>query len=243
MKTRSLIGAFTAFFLVLSVPICPAAAITLSTDTAISFNNTNYDGQDLSVTNCTVTIDGMHAFNSLQILNGGKVTHSGTANGLLENRLSVTNELHLLTGTDAVSLSFSNVVVSTLLVRDAAGLVFYTNVADYLVGLDTNGFTTIQRTVASTIPDGATVRADYDFLDAPISTGLSVAVAGDVSIESGGAIDVSGRGYAAVSGPGGGGTVGVPSTGAGGGHGGYGGSASNAPVRLVWGDLPDVLFQ
>src|SRR5690348_14623621 len=35
---------------------------TFTSDTFIGINNTNYDGQDIVVTNCTLTVDGSHAF-------------------------------------------------------------------------------------------------------------------------------------------------------------------------------------
>ena len=54
----------------------PAGAVTFTNDTAISFDNTNYDGEDVVVTNCTLTVDGPHSFASLQVLNGGNLTHS-----------------------------------------------------------------------------------------------------------------------------------------------------------------------
>ena len=60
-----------------------AGAVTFTSDTAISFNNTNYDGADIVVTNCTLTVDGPHSFASLQVLNGGNLTHSFAPNGLL----------------------------------------------------------------------------------------------------------------------------------------------------------------
>src|ERR1019366_10099433 len=68
----------------------PAGAITFTNDTAIGFNNTNYDGADVFVTNCTLTVDGQHPFASVQVLNGGNLTHSFGASGVLENRRSIT---------------------------------------------------------------------------------------------------------------------------------------------------------
>ena len=61
-----------------------AGAVTFTNDTAISLNNTNYDGADIVVTNCTLTVDGPHSFASLQVLNGANLTHSISTNGYSE---------------------------------------------------------------------------------------------------------------------------------------------------------------
>ena len=70
----------------------PAGAVTFTSDTIVSFNNTNYDGENIIVTNCTLTVDGLHSFASLQVLSGATLTHSFAPNGLLENRRIITNE-------------------------------------------------------------------------------------------------------------------------------------------------------
>jgi len=57
----------------------PAGAVTFTADTAISAVNTTYDGDDVIVRSCTVTIDGHHTFKSLWITDSGKVTHSVNA--------------------------------------------------------------------------------------------------------------------------------------------------------------------
>ena len=41
-----------------------AHAATFTSDTVIGINNTNFDGQDIAVTNCTLTVDGSHPFTS-----------------------------------------------------------------------------------------------------------------------------------------------------------------------------------
>jgi hypothetical protein len=53
-----------------------AGAIIFTNDTVISFTNTSYDGLDIVVSNCTLTVDGAHAFASLQVLNAGNLTHT-----------------------------------------------------------------------------------------------------------------------------------------------------------------------
>ncbi|MFV1968516.1 MAG: hypothetical protein ACC628_24095 [Pirellulaceae bacterium] len=52
------------------------ASVTLSTDLTISETEFTYDGEDLLIDGATVAIDGPHSFNSIHVVNGGKVTHS-----------------------------------------------------------------------------------------------------------------------------------------------------------------------
>ena len=58
-------------------------AVTFTSDTAIGVYDTNYDGMDVVVTNCTLTVDGPHSFASLQLLSGGNLTHTFSSNGQL----------------------------------------------------------------------------------------------------------------------------------------------------------------
>ena len=206
-----------------------AWAIIFTNNSSISFQDTNYDGADIVVTNCTVTVDGAHAFASLRVLNGGVLTHSFSANGLLANDSIVTNESHVLTGTDAVTLSQSNAVAATIVVTDGAGLVTYTNDVDYLIVDVGGGPITVHRTETSAIPDGGTVLVSYTVSN-PIPTGLNLAITGDVVIASGGGILANARGYGGGQGPGAGRTsTSLVVDGSGGGHGGCGGlSSSNA---------------
>jgi hypothetical protein len=216
----------------------PAGAITFTNDTAIGFNNTNYDGADLVVTNCTLTVDGLHSFASLQVVNGGTLTHTFAANGTLQNRRTITNEQQVLSVTNVATLSNASVVVSTILVQDLSGLVTYTNGADYLTDLDTNGLTTLLLTTNSAIPEGSTNLVSYDVLDTPVVAGLSLVVTGDVFVAQGGTINVDGRGYDGALGPGAGRSVGNPMSGSGAGHGGYGGqSAALDGTGMVYGML------
>jgi hypothetical protein len=216
----------------------PAGAITFTNDTAISFNNTNYDGADVVVTNCTLTVDGLHSFASVQVVNGGNLTHTFAANGTLQNRRTITNEQQVLSVTNVATLSNASVVVSTILVQDLSGLVTYTNGADYLTDLDTNGLTTLLLTTNSAIPEGSTNLVSYDVLDTPVATGLSLVVTGDVFVAHGGTINVDGRGYDGALGPGAGPSSGSPMSGSGAGHGGYGGqSAALDGTGTVYGVL------
>ena len=58
------------------LPLAGASGVTFSSNTLISPNNTNFDGADIVVTNCTVTVDGAHSFASFQVQNGGVLTAS-----------------------------------------------------------------------------------------------------------------------------------------------------------------------
>src|ERR1700690_3633094 len=88
----------------------PAGAITFTTDTVVSFSNTNFDGENIIITNCTLTVDGLHSFASLQVLNGATLTHSFAPNGLLENRRSITNAPQVLSATNPTMLPNGDVV-------------------------------------------------------------------------------------------------------------------------------------
>ncbi len=202
-----------------------ADAVIFTNDAAISVNNTNYDGEEVVITNCTLTVDGPHSFASLQVLNGGKLTHSFAANGLLENRRIITNEEQVLSATNAAALSNANVVVSTLVVLDISGLVIYTNDVDYVTGPDTNGMMTLLLTTNSAIAEGSTNLVSYDVLDTAVAAGLSLTVTGDVVVAQGGTINVDSKGYGGGLGTGAGRSAGSPSSGSGAGHGGYGGQS------------------
>ena len=76
--------------LALTLSLTGAQAITFTSDTAIGVGNTNYDGREITVSGCTLTVDGPHAFTSLLVTNGGAVTHSPAPNGEANNRLDLT---------------------------------------------------------------------------------------------------------------------------------------------------------
>ena len=57
----------------------------------IAADNTGYDGQDICVSGATVTIDGTHTFKSVQVIQGGIITHSAAST--LGVDLNVTNEV------------------------------------------------------------------------------------------------------------------------------------------------------
>jgi hypothetical protein len=58
-----------------------AATFTFTTNTTIGVGNTAYDGQDIVIRDCTVTVAGAHAFNSLRLTNLAVLTHSPAPQG------------------------------------------------------------------------------------------------------------------------------------------------------------------
>jgi hypothetical protein len=84
--------------LALSLASHTQAALFL-TDTTIGAANTNYDGQDIVVIGCTLTIDGAHSFSDLLVIENGVVTCSpldtNNTGGL---SLSVSNNLIIEAG-------------------------------------------------------------------------------------------------------------------------------------------------
>ncbi|MCX6926728.1 MAG: hypothetical protein NT154_26520 [Verrucomicrobia bacterium] len=201
-------------------------AVTFTNDTAIRLNDTRYDGLDIVVSNCTLTVDGAHSFASLQVLNGGNLTHTYAPGGSLENRQSITNEHQVLSTTNVATLSHTNVLASSIVVQNSTGLVTYLSGVDYVTGLDTQGRTTLLLTTNSSIANGSMNLVSYDFLGPPVPAGLSLTVAGDVTVAEGGTINADGRGYGGALGTGAGTSSGSPLSGSGAGHGGYGGKSA-----------------
>ncbi len=117
------------------------SAVTFTTNTLIAAGDATYDGQDVVVDGCMVTINGHHPFNSMTVVNGGTLTHSANSS----------------------------------------------------------------------------TRQHW----------MDLAIATDLTLNSGCAIDVTGRGYTATHGPGAGSSDSDGSSG-GGGHGGNGGDSSTA---------------
>src|ERR1051326_2956325 len=211
------IHTFAICSLAMALSIGQVRAITFTNDTLISLNNITYDGADIVITNCTVTIDGGHAFNNLTIRQGGVVTHSGATNGFLNGGFTVTNEQHVLTGSNIALLNYTSSVVSTVVVMDATNSVVYSNTVDYVLLYSTStGVMGIQRTTLSAISDGARVNVTYTVIQNP-PTGLNLNITATVLVEQGGAINVNGKGYGSGFGPGTGTSYYL-----GGGGGGYG---------------------
>ena len=211
------------------------SAVNFTNDSVISPNDSRFEGAAISVSNCTLVVDGPHLFSSLHVFNGGRVTHSVTDTGFLANPVSILDEQHILTSTNPAILDHANVVLATVLVRDAAGFSFFLEGLDYTLGAS-NEFTTIERTPDSLIPDGAEVRIDYEVLDDPIPAAVNLVVSNDVTVDPGARIGADGAG--GVSGLGVGRSAGTPNTGTGASHGGFGGAgSSNAPTGNVYGSM------
>jgi hypothetical protein len=216
-------GLFLSCLFALSV-----SATTFTNNAVIGHANTNYDGADVVVSNCTLTVDGPHTFNNVWVTPGGTLTYTYASNGAQTNQLSVTNEPQTLNGTNAAQLNDPNIVPGTVSVADSTGTNFYASGQDYL--LTTNGVETLlARATNSSIPDGATVLVSYNALQ-PIPSGLYLTVVGSLEVDAGGTINANAGGYGAGAGSGTGmGGLGNPADGSGGGYGGYGGpSSSNA---------------
>ena len=54
------------------------AGVTFTTNTLIGSANLAYEGQDIVIQGCTVTVNGAHGFNSLSLLSTGVLTHAAT---------------------------------------------------------------------------------------------------------------------------------------------------------------------
>ena len=57
----------------------PAMAISFATDTLIDAGSNGYDGIDIVVDGCVLTVNGSHTLASLSVVSAGIVTHSATA--------------------------------------------------------------------------------------------------------------------------------------------------------------------
>jgi hypothetical protein len=220
-----------------------ASAEVFTEDAEIGPLDTNYDGQDIVILDCTVTVDGPHTFSSLVLADNGVLTHSFSTNGQLPVAIiNVTNASYVLSGTTPDELANSN-IFSPLLVTDPTQTIRYTNGVDYLEINQTNGntvLTFIELTTNSSISDGGTVLVSYSY-DGNVAVGLDLTVTGVVWVTSGCEIDADGIGYGPGFGPGPGSSSGSTFfDGSGGGDGGSGGmSLSNA----VGGVCYDSLYQ
>lgn len=234
MKTQALL---TAAALVLGIVASlaarfPAPAATFTNDASIGLHNTSYDGQDIVVSQGTLTVDGQHGFASVHILAGATLTHSAAANGLLSDFVTVSNELHLLSATNPAVLTQPIVAADTIVVTDMFGTTNYHLGADYLVLTNQSGRVEVDLAINSAIADGAIVAISYEALAAVVPTGLNLQITNDVVIEAGGAINTDSRGWGGGYGTGAGTfrTVYSPyvyTAGGGGGYGGLGGASSS----------------
>jgi hypothetical protein len=225
---------------VIALACVPAFATTFTNNTSIGVGNTNYDGTAIVVTNCTLTVDGPHAFSSVLVAAGGVLTHSFYPSGAISsNPLFITNESQVLSGTNPVTLLNSNVITATVEVTDSTGTIVYTNGVDYLLFSTNDDLTDLEQTTNSSIPNGATVLVSYEVQPPAVPAGLNLSVTGNVEVDAGGAINANGNGYGGRLGSGAGNSsAGSPQDGSGAGYGGIGGmSSSNAMGGATYGSF------
>ncbi|MBN1671707.1 MAG: hypothetical protein JXR37_11765, partial [Kiritimatiellae bacterium] len=72
-----------------------AATNTFTVDTVVTNGDLTYEGDDIIVNGCTLTIDGPHTFNSLSIVTNGTLTHPACTN-TAEYRVDLTISNSLL---------------------------------------------------------------------------------------------------------------------------------------------------
>src|SRR5215471_999350 len=85
------------FFICLLFALSSPGAVVFTNDTTIHSFDTNYDGNDIIVSNCTLTVDGPHGFLSLLVGPAATVTHSYSSDGNIVVQHSITNEAQTLT--------------------------------------------------------------------------------------------------------------------------------------------------
>jgi len=70
-----LLGSFLLTGALLLSELAQADPVTFTSNTIIDVSDTTYDGADIVVQGCTVTINGAHSFNSVQVLQSGVIRH------------------------------------------------------------------------------------------------------------------------------------------------------------------------
>ncbi|HEX4263718.1 MAG TPA: hypothetical protein VH597_05210 [Verrucomicrobiae bacterium] len=182
-----------AIALLFCAQITSAMAVTFLHDNFISFADHSYDGQDIVVTNCTLTVDGTHTFNSVQLLNGSVLTHSAFPYGPQQFSVSVSDESQTFSAITPAVLSNTNVDADSILVFDSSANILYTEGVDYHVTLS-NQFTELTLTANSAIAEGASVLVEYDW--AQDFQGVNLTINNSLQVGAGAAINISGKGYA-----------------------------------------------
>ena len=91
-----------------TLPWASANATIFTASTTINGGDTVYDGQDIVVSNCTLTVSGPHLFTSLLVTSNGVVTHMAAPAG------EVANSLNLIIAQDATIETGSRIDVSAL---------------------------------------------------------------------------------------------------------------------------------
>ncbi len=209
-----------------------ASSLLITNDTAIGPFNLIYDGSDIVVSNCVLTIDGLHGFNSLLVESNGVLTHSFFPSGSSNFMFSVTNELLVLSLSNSAALDESN-IVGAVTVTDLSGTNAYVLGADYGETNLPDGAAEIYMLPGSSISNGASVLVDYQWEEA-VHAGLDLIISNNATIAMGSGINAGGLGYGSRAGPGfGTSSYGIYFEGAGGGSFGNGGVDPN----VSWGPL------
>jgi hypothetical protein len=78
----------------IAMAVVSASAVTFTTDTTIDTGNTNYEGQAIIVSGCTLTVNGTHSFASVEAISGGVLTHQATTTNQTHSlQLAITGAL------------------------------------------------------------------------------------------------------------------------------------------------------
>ena len=212
-------------------------AVVFTNNTSIGALDASYDGADIVISNCTVTLDGAHGFNSVLVANGGVLTHTFYPNGSTTFLVGVGNEAIVLSSTNPAVLLHTN-VASIATVTDLAQVTTYANNVDYVIAPQPDGTTQLWWTNTSAIADGATVLVNYTWAY-NVMAGLNVTVTNDFTVAIGGSVNATGNGYGGGLGSGHGFTAASSfADGSGAGYGGNGGnSSSNAVGGAGYGSL------
>src|SRR3982751_1415354 len=115
-----------------AVPLLCSGAVVFTNDTTINSFDTQYEQADVVVSNCTLTVDGPHAFATLLVGAGATLTHTFSATGFWSITRMITDEAQILSGVNPVTLSNAGTLV-TYSVTDTAKSVTYTDTVDYAV--------------------------------------------------------------------------------------------------------------
>jgi hypothetical protein len=105
---RIVLNFLIALIAALALHTTATFAAVFTSNTAIGVGDMAYDGQDIVVSNCTLTVNGPHAFTSLLVTSNGVVTHSPAPAG------EPANSLNLTIGLDATVETGSRINVSAL---------------------------------------------------------------------------------------------------------------------------------
>jgi hypothetical protein len=218
---------------------CLCFPAVFTNDTVIGYGDPAYEHQEITISNCVLTVDGPHEFASFKVLQGGTLTHSAYVTGVIPTSRAVTGEVMVLRLESASPTFYPVVETNSVLVRDLSGAITYTNGVDYVLGF-TNTHGWIQLLPNSSISDGSTNAIDYL---APSSepAGFQIVVSGDVHVAAGGQINVDAKGYGSGYGPGKGVALGSPPAGSGGTYGGIGGAGLGVSITMpsTYGDPRD----